>query len=273
MILNYNDSQQSSLKKIKKMEKLQKYKKRFKRLAICCLLIDTIAFIISILLKYFYTLHIDNEFYDLSMMIIKLLIQIIVSFCIALLIIKEVRLMLLLSMALYIILGTVYALSTLFYHLTKDNISKKMKPLDVFASYYTNLVYVYVIIFSSVSWLSKAIASISIILFYLFNENFEHEFEVNTYSESVLYNRKVDLNSNYKHDNEYLIKDNLDKLNTSCFEKTINNSSNLNTILNKDKDTNKSFENTYKEFKSCSNTNNEIDSCAAKRSYKEEIYL
>ena len=205
MINNETTEHQNSTNKIKKMAKLQRLKKRFKITALVCLLLDTIAFFIFTLLKYLYKIHTDNEGYDIFIFVMSLCIQITVSIVLGVLTYKETRLILLISMLFYVILGTVYALIVIFNHLVKQTEKDKFLPIDTLVDYYTKYIYVYVIVFNSVSWICKVVGSISIYMFYFYNENFEHEFEINNNPDYVLYNRKVDILTQNKYNNESLL--------------------------------------------------------------------
>lgn len=161
-----------SKNKLESMEKLNKSKKKFKFTSMISLVTDVVSFYIFSILRYLYKLH-ESSTYDFILLMNTLIIQLIINIVLFVLVLKDKRRVLLIFMLIYIVLGTSYAIIVIILHFqTESNENTQME-----SSYYDNYIFLVVIIFDSLSWLCKACASISIGLFYFFNENFENEFE------------------------------------------------------------------------------------------------
>lgn len=158
--------------KLKSMEKLNRSKKKFKWTSIISLVVDVISFYTFSILRYLYKIQ-DTGSYDLVLLMNTLFIHLVINIVLIVLVLQEKRRVLLIFMLMYIVLGTSYAIIVLILHFEiKNSDTSSMKP-----SYLNDNAFLAVIIFNSLSWICKACSSISIGLFYFFNENFESEYE------------------------------------------------------------------------------------------------
>ena len=184
-------------KKLAEMQKLEKNKKQFKIIAIIMLTIDLLAFFPYNLIKYHYMFHILDPESDFLMLLLKLSLQGIFSIVLSIFLLKEFRKILLFGMICYIIIGSVYAFIILLDNLLSTKASgDRIIPYDIDGAYYLDNVYILVMILNGLSWFSKVVSSITIGLFYFFNENFESEFEINNQNTNIIYySKKVNMSS------------------------------------------------------------------------------
>lgn len=178
-------------------------RERFKRIAITSLIVDFLSFYVANIVKYCYMIHELHPALDLAVLILKLFFQFAVGLALVVFIIKELRKILLFTMLIYIILGSVYAFMIILENLLPEDDDGQIKPYIYVFEYFEYKIYIVVIVFNILSWLCKVSSSISIGLFYCFNENYENEFESNNQQVNVVYhgNRKLNQDSSYTYSN------------------------------------------------------------------------
>ncbi len=181
--------------------KISANRTKFKRIAIASLIIDVIGFYICNIIKYEYMIHELSPSLDLSTLILKLFFQFAIILALIIFIIKEYRKVLLFSMLIYIILGSVYAFMIILENLLPEDDDGEIKPFIYIFEYFEYKIYIVVLVFNILSWLCKVSSSISIGLFYCFNENYENEFESNNQQVNVVYqsNRKLNPDTSYSY--------------------------------------------------------------------------
>lgn len=190
-------SSQAIQEKLSSMKMLLNKRKSFMKISLYSLIIDIVFFLTFNIIEY---INIINFSLKTEVLIIKILIQLLLSMWVCYLIIRSYRKALLISVIIYFLIGIGYTLFSIYENMLINEIdfdSNNEKGKNMFTdTYYSDGCLIVVIIFIILSFLTKSIASISSILYFFFNENYENEFKVINIDTYIAFNFGGNLNKN-----------------------------------------------------------------------------